>query len=85
MKNILLIAILFIYGIGYSQQHYDLNTPNTSSKKLTYEQMIGKSVKSKDTAKYKDTIYPVYTSTRGNKFIVYKNSKGNYTKKYIKQ
>jgi hypothetical protein len=64
-------------SISFGQEIYDLDKPKTE------QQLIGKSVKTKDIAIYKTVKYPVYKTEKGKLFIVFLNKKGTYSKKYV--
>lgn len=72
--------LLFILGsLCLNAQTYDL-TPKPFK---TEQEAIGTAKKTTETATYKGVEYPVYIGSRGGKFIVYLNSKGHWSKKYI--
>jgi hypothetical protein len=76
--RILILALLLLcITVSYSQKTYNLDAPKTEA------QLIGKATKTSDFAIYKTIKYPVYISEKGKMFIVYKNIKGNYSKKYL--
>ena len=76
-RILLLALLLFCIAVSYGQKTYNLDAPKTEA------QLIGKATKTTDFAIYKTVKYPVYISTKGKMFIVYKNTKGNYSKKYL--
>ena len=77
MKN-LIITIAFIFTLNtYGQKIYNLDAPKTEM------QIIGKSTKTNDFAILKTIKYPMYVSAKGKLFIVSRNKKGLFTKKYI--
>ena len=79
MKN-LLLTLLFVLLLSITvsaQKVYNLDTPKTE------KQLIGKSVKTSDTAIYKETSHAVYKSAKGKLFFIYTNKKGNPAKKYV--
>lgn len=78
------LLLLILTTVSASAQKYNFDTAAKMPK--TEAQTIGtKSVKTADKAVYKTISYPIYKSVNGKLFIVYKNSKGNYSKKYIPQ
>jgi len=81
MKTVIILVFLFV-GQLHAQQIVDLDVLDKTPK--TEQQLIGKSVKTADQARFKGKLFPIYTSVNGKQFIVYQNSRGNWTKKYLK-
>lgn len=79
MKKLIFLIIMFIGSLSMNAQAYDL-TPKPFA---TEQEAIGTAKKTTETALYKGVEYPVYIGSRGGKFIVYLNSKGHWSKKYI--
>ena len=83
MKKSIFTIILTLFSlVVFGQEVYNLD--NVKHEPKTEIQLIGKSTKTKDKAIYKGTEYPVYKSVNDKLFIIYLNSKNNYSKKYIK-
>lgn len=82
MKKIILAAFLFAALSATAQKTYNLDAPKEKKPKTEVE-MIGTAERTADVALYKGQTYPVYKSSRGALFILYTNSKGNLTKKYL--
>ncbi len=81
MKTLLTFLLLFFINIISAQQTYTINKETKLPK--TEQQLIGTAQQTQDNARYNNTLYPVYKSTRGKLFFIYKNKNNNYSKRYI--
>lgn len=83
MKKSIFTIILTLFSlVVFGQEVYNLD--NIKNEPKTEIQLIGKSTKTNDKAIYKGIEYTVYKSVNDKLFIIYLNSKNNYSKKYIK-
>jgi hypothetical protein len=84
MKKLFIICILLILVNTFccsGQITYNLDVVAKEPK--TEQQLIGKSQFTGDFGILRGKTYPVYLSVNNKLFIVYQNSKGNWTKKYL--
>ncbi len=73
MKKLLILSLLLVSMLSYSQKVYDLDKKETKTE----------SVKTLDVAIYKGVKYPVYKSKNNKYYINVTSKKGNVYRKYI--